>query len=399
MEAAMGSRRWWVAGVVGAATMLVSAVAMATPQLKYVYAGASPTIVFVHGKADCSTTMTDCYSGDGTTGPVGYWTNDSYGTNMLDESSRQYTAPGVYTRHEVFAIGYDLDNQAVWYAANDVGGCLSDLMAGTNNSGCNPSKYQRTNFIVVTHSAGATVMDRLLSTGWFSNPPAGSSNGWSSHIPWVISLAPALVGSRSSSALYGVDGYGNFCTSFVSWVAGATLKDNGAASLTRGTIIGQANSGYAGRSPVNLYKVTTTGGSASANNAGCVPVFGCGWSSGSIDVNEHDNDEDMGLLAGCEGYGSSDDMDGLVYWSDSDPTGDPTPSQGAGCNTVDTAYGSGVTSCHYYSQYTGSYIHWFTSWANHSHSRDDAYTSLGDWQSTAGCYFRSPGTCVGQYGL
>jgi hypothetical protein len=375
--------------------MLISAVALATPQLKYVYAGASPTIVFIHGKADCSTTMTDCYSGDSTTGPVGYWTNDSYGNTQIDEMTRYYTASGTYTRHEAFAIGYDLDNQALWYAANDVGSCLSDLMNGTNSSGCNPSKYQRTNFIIVTHSAGATVVDRLLSTGWFS----GGTNSWPSHVPWVISLAPALVGSRSSSALYGVDGYGNFCTSFVSWVAGATLKDNGAASLTRGTVIGQANVGYAGRSPVNLYKVTTTGGSASANNAGCIPVFGCGWSSGSINVNEHDNDEDMGLLAGCEGYGSSDDMDGLLYWSDSDPTGNSTPSNGAGCNTYDTAYGNGVTSCHYYSQYSGNYIHWFTSWANHSHSRDDAYTSEGDWQSIYGCYFRSPGTCVGQYGL
>jgi len=92
-------------------------------------------------------------------------------------------------------------------------------------------------------------------------------------------------------------------------------------------------------------------------------------------------------------------MDGLLYWSDSDPTGNPSPAKGAGCNTTDTAYGSGVTSCHYYSQYSGNYIHWFTSWANHSHSRDDAYTSEGDWQSTNGCYFRSPGTCVGQYGL
>jgi hypothetical protein len=387
--------RWLLVVMVTVAATLVSAAAWATPQLQYVWGGTGGTVVFIHGKSDCSSTMTSCSSGDSAAGPTGYWTNDSYGYDMLDEATRNYTSGSTYTRFEGFAIGYDLENQGYWSSANDVGSCLSDLMYGTNNSGCNPSKYQRTHFTVVTHSAGATVMDRLLSTGWFSGG-ANGANAWGSHINWVISLAPALAGSRSSSALYGADGYGNFCTSFVSWVGGASLKNNGASSLTRGTVVAQANAGYAGRSPVNVYKVVTTGGTASANNAGCIPVLGCGYSSGSINVKEHDNDEDMGLLAGCEGYGSSDDMDGLVYWSDSDPTNNISAN---GCNTTDTSYGRGVTSCHYYSQFTGSYIHWFTSWANHSHSRDDAYTTLGDWQSTAGCYFRSPGTCVGQYGL
>ncbi|HEY8038924.1 MAG TPA: hypothetical protein VIF15_03990 [Polyangiaceae bacterium] len=378
--------RWAIAVLTCLGALLVSGLSWATPQLKYVYGGTAGTVVFIHGASDCSTSMTGCNSSDATTGPVGYWTNDAYNYNMLNEATLQYGAGGA-VRFEAFSIGYDLNNQGFCYSANDVGACLADLYQGTNNSGCNPSRYQRSQFRLVTHSAGATIVDRLLSTGWW---------GVNSHVTgYVVALAPALAGSRSSSALYGTDGYGNFCTSFVSWVAGSSFKNNGAASLTRGAVIGEANKGYAGRSPTWFLKITTTGGSASANNAGCVPVFGCGWSSGSVNVNEHDNDENMGILAGCEGYGSSDDMDGLLYWSDSDPTNN---TGGNGCNTSDTAYG-GVNSCHYYSQFSGAYWHWFTSWANHSHSRDDAYTTLGDWQSTAGCYFRSPGTCVGQYGL
>jgi hypothetical protein len=381
--------RWMVVVLTCLGAMLLTAVASAAgqPQLQYVYGGTGGTVVFIHGASDCSRSMTGCNSSDGTTGPVGYWTNDAYNYNMLNEATTQYTSTGV-VRFEAFSLGYDLASQGFWSSANDVGSCLDDLIYGTNNSGCNPSKYQRSQFRIVTHSAGATVIDRLLSTGWY---------GIASHVIGdIVSVAPALAGSRSASALYNVDGYGNFCTSFVSWVGGSTLKNAGALSLTRGAVIGEANKGYQGRSPIWLLKITTTGGSASANNAGCVPVFGCGWSGGSVNVNEHDNDENMGILAGCEGYGSSDDMDGLLYWSDSDPTNNTSAN---GCNTNDTAYGSGHTSCHYYSQFSGAYWHWFTSWANHSHSRDDAYTTLGDHQSTAGCYFRSPGTCVGQYGL
>ena len=70
----------------------------------------------------------------------------------------------------------------------------------------------------------------------------------------------------------------------------------------------------------------------------------------------------MGVLAGCLGYSNSDDMDGLVYWSDSDPTNNTGAN---GCNTGDTNDGSGVSSCKYYGQYSGAYWHWFTTWANH----------------------------------
>jgi hypothetical protein len=340
------------------------------PQLQYVWGGAAGTVVFIHGKSDCSTSMTSCSSS--TRGPVGYWTNSYNNYDMLNEATTKYTWNGkaqVASYYEAFVIGFDYEKQGFWGSANDVGACLQDLYQGTNNSGCNPSKYQRTSFHIVTHSAGATVIDRLLSTGWY---------GINSHVVGgIIAIAPALAGSRASSALYGVDGYSNFCTSLVSWLAGWAIKDAAAQSLTRSAVIGEANKGYAGRSPIWFDKITTTGGSGSANN---------NWYSS---VNEHDNDTSMGALATCLGYSSSDDMDGLVYWSDSDPTNNTGAN---GCPSSDH-------SCHYYSQFTGAYWHWFESWANHSHSRDDAYTTAGDWGSCSSsgclCFYRTPGTCIG----
>jgi hypothetical protein len=375
---------WLVPAAVGVLVSLAAPSAFATPgqpQLQYVYGGSAGTVVFIHGKGDCSRGMGDCNGGDATQGPAAYWTNDANNVTMLNEATTSYS--GSTAQHfEAFVLGFDMDNQGYWYSANDVGSCLQDLYQGTNNSGCNPSRYQRTSFRIVTHSAGATVIDRLLSTGWY---------GINSHVVGdVVSLAPALVGSRAASALYGVDGYGNFCTSLASWLAGWALKSNGAQSLTRGTVSGQASGGLAGRSPIWILKVPSTGGSYSANNDGCGTLWG------GTTVREDDNDCAMGVLAGCLGYSNSDDMDGLVYWSDSDPTNNTGAN---GCNGSDTYDGSGVNSCHYYAQFSGAYWHWFTTWANHSHSRDDAYTTLGDWQSASGCYYRSPGTCVGQYGL
>lgn len=345
--------------------------AEATPQLQYVWGGSGGTVVFIHGKAECSNSMTDCNSYDSITGPRGYWSNSANSRDMLNEATTRYTSSGT-TYYEAFTIGYNLASQGYWYAANDVGNCLKDLYQGTNNSGCNPNRYQRTSFHIVTHSAGATIIDRLLSTGWY---------GINSHVIGNVNvIAPALAGSRASSALYGIDGYSNFCSTLVRWLAGWAFKNNGAQSLTRSAVIGEANKGYAGRSPRWLMKVTTTGGDCSANN----DSWWCGTS-----VDEHDNDSSMGALAGCLGYSSHDDMDGLLYWSDSDPTNNISAN---GCP-------SGDHSCHYYSQFTGYYWHWFETWSNHSHSRDDAYTTRGDWQSTSGCFTRSPGTCVGQYGL
>lgn len=348
---------------------LATVTASAAPQLQYVFGGSAGTVVFIHGKSDCSTAMGDCNGGTATSGvgPNRYWTNSANGASMLNEATTKYTSTGTQY-YEAFSIGYDLANQGYWSSANDVGACLKDLYSGTNLSGCNPSLYQRSQFRIVTHSAGAAVIDRILSTGWY---------GVNSHVVGnVTTLSPALAGSRASSALYGVDGYGGFCSTLVSWLAGWAFKNNGAQSLTRGAVIGEANKGYAGRSPIWIQKVVTTGGSGSANN---------NWNVG---VNEHDNDGNMGTLAGCLGYSSSDDMDGLLYWSDEDPTNNTAAN---GCN--------GNPHCKYYSQFSGSYWHWFESWGNHSHTRDDAYATKGDWQSTTGCFYRSPGTCVGQYGL
>jgi hypothetical protein len=363
---------------VGAVVLGVASSAWAGPQLQYVWscagntAGCGGTVVYIHGKGECSTAMGSCNGGDATTGPVAYWTNSNNNSDMLNEATTKYTANGV-VYYEAFVIGYDLQNQGFWSSANDVGACLNDLVSGTNNSGCNPSLYQRSQIHLVTHSAGAPVIDRLLSTGWY---------GINSHVVGnIVTLAPALAGSRAASALYGVDGYSNFCTSLVSWLAGWAFKNAGAASLTRGTMLGEANKGYQGRSPIWLLKVPSTGGSCSANNACNHWYCTCG-----SNVYEQDNDDSMGALAGCLGYGSSDDMDGLIYWSDADPTNN---TSGNGCPSG--------SMCHYYGQYSGAYWHWFATWANHSHSRDDAYTTQGDWQSTGGCFTRSPGTCVGQY--
>jgi hypothetical protein len=376
-------RREVVFPILIAATLFWSGSALAGAQLQYVWscagntAGCGGTVVFIHGKADCSTGMSDCNGSDATTGPAAYWTNRSTNANLMNEATTKYVSAGTIY-YEAFAVGYDLDNQGFWYSANDVGYCLQDLYQGTNNSGCNPNHYQRTNFYVVTHSAGATVIDRLLSTGWWG---INSSHVNSSY---VGTIAPALAGSRASSALYGTDGYGGWCTSLASWLAGWAFKNNGAASLTRGSVIGEANKGYAGRSPQWLLKITSTGGGGSANN------------NNNTGVNESDNDSSMGALACCLGYPNSwwnpctnsgnDDMDGLLYWSDTDPTNN---TSGNGCGSDGT--------CKYYSQFTGAYWHWAETWANHSHSRDDAYTTVGDWQSSTQCYWRSPGTCVGQY--
>ena len=350
--------------------------AAATPQLQYVLDGSAGTVVFIHGKVDCSTAMTNCSSRAATIGPVAYWTNDYNNRNMLYEATTKYAWDGsaqTATSYEAFVIGYNGDSQPFWDAAVDVGACLQDLYQGTNGSGCNPSGYQRSYFRIVTHSAGSAVIDRLLSTGWY---------GVNEHIVGnVLSLAPAMAGSRAASALYGVDGYSNFCTSLSSWLIGWSHKNPGAQALTRSAVIGEANKGYAGRTPIQINKVTTTGGSGSGNN---------NW---YVSVREHDNDFDMGILSSCMGYSRSDDLDGLIYWSDSDPTNDPSAN---GCPSDDK-------SCHYYAQFTGRYWHWFESWANHSHSRNDAYNTLGDtnYCDATGCYCyqRSPGTCIAQFGF
>jgi hypothetical protein len=240
-----------------------------------------------------------------------------------------------------------------------------DLKNGTNNTGCNPNRYQRTSFRVVGHSAGGAVIDRIFSTGFW--PGLTGTSG--AIIGNPISDAGALAGSKAASALYGTDGASNFCTTLVSWVAGWALKSTGNASLTRATLLGEANNGKAGKSPRWIYKVTTSGGAGSVNNA-------------SRDAIKEDvNDGKMGLLAGCVGYSTDDDTDGVLWMYDTDPTSNPNGSNGG----------------KYRAQYTGNYWRWVPSWSNHSHNRNDAYVKKYGFQNYTGCYYISPGTCIGQY--
>ncbi|HXU73548.1 MAG TPA: hypothetical protein VN947_29720 [Polyangia bacterium] len=353
--------------------LLLPAVASAAngPVLQYLYGGNSgETLVFIHGKANCGRGAGGA-CGDN---PVAYFTNGATGANALNEATIQYAGSGVRTA-EAFAVGYDLENQGFWDATNDVVACLRDFLSGQNASGCNPNGYQRSRFRLVGHSAGATVLDRIFSSGWWPDIVAATDG-------YVLSVQGALAGARSASALYNVDGQGNWVTGFVSWIAGVLGWENrstGAASLTRGAVLGEANNGFAGHSPVWFMKVTTTGGSCSANNSGSGGEFWCG-----TGVDEHDNDFELGAACASVGYSSDDDCDGILWMYDSDPTAFTDSSRNGG---------------KYRSQYVGYYWHWFASWANHSHGRDDAYTTLGDWQNTSGCYTRSPLTCVGQFGL
>lgn len=357
----------------------------ATTKLDYVWGGnGGGTTVFIHGHANC-------VGGNGADGrcvnlPYGYWLNSTDdggdGHDLMAEATSKCTASGCsmscsssgcgtinyygsWTYAEAFTVRYDLVNQGFQSATNDVARCLIDLRNGTNSTGCNPNLYRRTSFRVVGHSAGGAIIDRILSTG--SWPDLTGTNGAIVGSP--VADAGALAGSKAASALYGTDGVSNFCTTLVSWLAGWALKNPGNASLTRGTVIGEANNGRAGKSPRWIYKVTTAGGSGSANNNASNPIA------------ESVNDSKMGALVGCVGYSSDDDTDGVLWQYDSDPTSSPSTSNGG----------------KYRSQYTGKYWHWVASWANHSHNRNDAYVKKYGFQSYSGCYYISPGTCIGQY--
>ncbi|ATB29429.1 hypothetical protein [Melittangium boletus] len=356
-----------------------------TVNLSYVWGGnGGGTTIFIHGHGNC-------VGGKGAddrcvNSSYGYWLNSvedgGDGHDFMVESTSQctgsgcsmscgtagcstvnYTGPWSYS--EAFAIRYDLVNQSVPAATNDVANCLLDLRNGSNTTGCNPNLYQRTRFRVVGHSAGGAIIDRILSTGAW--PDLTGTNGAITGTP-VVS-AGALGGSRAASALYGTDGASNFCTTLVSWVASWALKDPGTASLTRATMLAEANNGRAGKSPRWVYKVTTTGGAGSTNN------------NSKDSVQEATNDAKMGVLVGCVGYSADDDSDGVLWQYDSDPTSNPSGSNGG----------------KYRAQYTGYYWRWIQSWSNHSHNRNDAYVKKYGFQSSTGCYYISPGTCIGQY--
>jgi hypothetical protein len=351
------------ATLVGLAAAFAAKNASANPtKLDLVWGGSSGTVVFIHGHGNCvGTAGSDgrC-SGD----PKGYWLNSTDdggdGHDFLNESTAKNNGSS-WSYEEAITIRYDGVNQAMWDATNDVAYCLRDLVQGTNNTGCNPNLYKRTSFKIVGHSEGGAIVDRILSTGWWSDVSGAISN--------VATSAGALAGARSASALYGTDGASNFCTSLVSFLAGWALKDTGNASLTRGTVLGEANNGKAGKSPKWVNKITTTGGGGSCNN------------NSSNSIAESVNDSKMGILCGCIGYSSDDDTDGILWMYDSDPTSNPSGSNGGKMRA----------------QYTGYYWHWITSFANHSHNRNDTYVKSYGYQSSTGCYSISPGTCIGQY--
>jgi hypothetical protein len=354
---------------VGLAAAFAAKNASANPtKLDLVWGGSNGTVVFIHGHGNCvGTSGSDSRcSGD----PKGYWLNSADdggdGHDFLNESTAKCTSGNAgsctaWAWTEAITIRYDGVNQGFWGAANDVAGCLQDLVNGSNSSGCNPSLLRRTSFKVVAHSEGGTIIDRILSSGWWPSI--------TSAIQKVVTSSGALAGAKSASALYGVDGASNFCTTFVSFLAGWALKDTGNASLTRGTVIGEANNYHQGKSGLNVYKITTTGGSGSCNN---------NWYDG---ISEAVNDSKMGALSGCVGYSSDDDTDGVLWMYDNDPTANPSN------------YWGGKSR----SQFTGNYYHWVASWSNHSHNRNDAYVHEYGYQGTNGCYTISPGTCIGQY--
>jgi hypothetical protein len=356
-----------------------------TVRLDYIWGGnGGGTTVFIHGHGNC-------VGGNGSDSrcvnlPYGYWLNSTEdggdGHDFMAEATSKCTASGCsmscassgcstinysgsWTYSEAFTIRYDMVNQSMMSSVNDVARCLVDLRNGTNASGCNPKLYRRTSFRVVGHSAGGAVIDRMFSTNAW--PELTGSSGAIVGNP--VASSGAFAGSKAASALYGTDGASNFCTSLVSWVAGWAFKSSGNASLTRGSVIGEARNGRAGKSPRWIYKITTPGGSGSANN------------SSRDSIKEDVNDGKMGLLAGCVGFSSNDDTDGVLWQFDSDPTSSPSTSNGG----------------KYIAEYTGRYWRWVASWANHSHNRNDAYVRKYGFQNFSGCYSISPGTCIGQY--
>jgi hypothetical protein len=338
-------------------------------RLDVVWGGTQGTVVFIHGKANCTESSLGSFDARCGNDARGYWLNSTNdggdGHDFMDEATIRVNSDGSLSTWEAIAVRYDGENQPFWSATNDVAACLQDLAAGTNASGCNASLVRRTSFRIVVHSEGGAIIDRILSTGFW--PKLTGTGGAIVGSP--VTSAGALAGARSASALYGVDGASNFCTSLVSWVAGWALKNPGSQSLTRGSVIGEARNGLAGKSPRWVLKVTTAGGGGSCNN-------------NSVDsIAESVNDGKLGILCGCIGFSSSDDTDGVLWQFDTDPTSNPSGSNGGKLRA----------------EYTGLYWHWVASFANHSHNRNDAYVSKYGYQNATSCFPISPGTCVGQF--
>ena len=338
-------------------------------RLDIVWGGTQGTVVFIHGKGNCAEPTLGSFDARCGNDPRGYWLNSTSdggdGHDFMDEATIKVNADGSLRTWEAIAVRYDGENQGFWSATNDVASCLQDLAAGTNTTGCNPGLVRRTSFGIVVHSEGGAIIDRILSTGFW--PKLTGTGGAILGSP--VTSAGALAGAKSASALFGVDGASNFCTTLVSWVAGWALKNAGGQSLTRGSVIGEARNGLAGKSPRWVLKVTSSGGSGSCNN-------------NSVDgIAESVNDGKLGILCGCVGFSSSDDTDGVLWQLDTDPTSNPAASNGGKLRA----------------EYTGMYWHWVSSFANHSHNRNDAYVSKYGYQTSTACFPISPGTCVGQF--
>jgi hypothetical protein len=338
-------------------------------RLDIVWSGTQGTVVFIHGKANCTESALGSFDSRCGNDARGYWLNSTNdggdGHDFMDEATARVNADGSVSFWEAIAVRYDGENQGFWSAANDVAACLKDLAAGTNASGCNPSLVHRTQFRIVVHSMGGAIIDRILSSGFW--PQLTGTGGAIVGSP--VTSAGALAGAKSASALYGIDGASNFCTSLVSFLAGWALKNPGSQSLTRGSVIGEARNGLAGKSPRWVLKITTTGGGGSCNN-------------NFIDsIAESVNDTPLGALCGCVGFSSSDDTDGILWQFDTDPTSNPSASNGGKQRA----------------EYTGLYWHWVASFANHSHNRNDAYVRKYGLQNSSGCFAISPGTCIGQF--
>lgn len=338
-----------------------------TTHLDIVWGGSAGTVVFIHGKANCTDSGMGSYDSRCGSDPKGYWLNSTSdggdGHDMMNEATARQNSDGSWTYWEAISLRYDGENQGFWSATNDVAYCLRDLEQGTNSTGCNPSNIRRTQFRIVAHSMGGAIMDRIFSTGWWGDLTGGAIIGN------IVTSSGSLAGAKSASALYGVDGASNFCTTLVSWVIGWALKNPGTQSLERGVVIGEANNGKAGKSPRWFNKITTAGGGGSCNN------------NSSDSIAESVNDTKMGLLCGCIGTSSDDDSDGILWNYDSDPTSNPGGSNGG----------------KYRAQWTGYYWHFISSWANHSHTRNDAYAPKYGYQTSSYCYPISPGTCIGEY--
>jgi len=358
-----------LASLVVSSLLIASTAEANKTRLDIVWGGTSGTTVFIHGKDNCSEPSLASFNASCGNDPRGYWLNSTSdggdGHDFMDEATIKVNSDGSLTTFEAIAVRYDGENQSFEAATNDVAACLMDLAAGTNASGCNTSLIRRTSFTIVVHSMGGAIIDRILSSNFW--PKLTGTGGAILGSP--VTSAGALAGAKSASALFGVDGASNFCTSLVSFVAGWALKNAGGQSLTRGSVIGEARNGLAGKSPRWVLKVTSTGGSGSCNN-------------NSVDsIAESVNDTPLGLLCGCVGFSSSDDTDGILWQFDTDPTSNPSGSNGGKLRA----------------EYTGLYWHWVASFANHSHNRNDAYVRKYGFQTSNACFPISPGTCVGQF--